>query len=135
MFRMPWSRQALTMIVSPAGRQRVRAIRARQTQVRRWSEGGLVALSVLVMVALFAIMAKRHGVLDSSRSMAQAFDVLNENILSGTRLDGNRGNRAYGACGDLCDAQGACRFVVLTDGVHNRQQVSRDYLNAAQPCH
>lgn len=136
MFRKRLSRQPLSMIVSPAERQRVRVTRERQTQVRRWSEGGLVVVSVLLLVALFAIVADRQGVLDSPRSMAHAFDFLNRDLLSPTGIDGSsRPDHAYGACGDLCDADGACRFVVLTDGAHNRQQVSRDFLNAAPSCH
>ncbi len=135
MFRKRWSGAPIPMTVSQSERARVRVARERQEKVKRWSEGGLVMFSVLVLTLMLLTMAGHHGLIGSSPSMIDAFDALNHELLSAAvgEPEARRGP-AFGACGDLCDSGGACRFVVLTDGVHNRQLVTRDFLNAAQSC-
>ena len=43
--------------------------------------------------------------------------------------------RSYGACGDICSADHRCRHVVLRDGLHDGNRVSREILMAAESCH
>ena len=98
---------------------------------QRGRVGGSSVLMPLIAVLTAALMAviAQFALLGPQTKIANTLESLR------LSLPEAESPRAYGACGDICSADHQCRHVVLRDGLHDGNRVSREILMAAESCH
>lgn len=95
----------------------------------------LTPLILLMTVAMFALLFN-SGLLAPQSSLVRMLDSLDLPVAAASAIDHRVHDvSGYGACGDVCVAGGACRHIVLHDGLHGGDKVSLDVLLAAESCH
>lgn len=84
--------------------------------------GAAAMMALLIQADLFTANSRLMRTLDN---LVQSIPTVSEPAAE----------RSYGACGDICVVGGACRHIVLRNGLHGGQKVSPDVLMAAESCH
>lgn len=82
----------------------------------------VMTLALLALMFPFAVMAPHARIAETLQSLP----------LPTARTPPSH---AFGACGDVCSADGNCRHVVLRDGMHGGDRISDTALLAAESCH